>query len=124
MSKPEAVFKIVVFLTIAGGIGFVVYRAGQGDQGAIFLLGAGVAIVVMIGAFAMFIGAIWAVSKVQQTAFINNARENMSIVSAIASTQSRQNQLLARQVKQLSPHPEPQDSLLIDDGVFSALEEN
>lgn len=113
-------FKTVVFLTIAGGIGFAFYRAGQGDPTAYLLIGAMGAILFLVIAALLIIGTQYALAAIEQRRFVSNAKENLAIMAAMADTQTRQNRLAAQQVKRL---PDPAQSLLIDEGIFSELDE-
>lgn len=62
--------------------------------------------------------------KQQQDAFLNNARENLSIMNAMQTLQNKQNQALMKQVKQL-PTPIPNEPrFTIEEGIFEQLDED
>jgi len=61
----------------------------------------------------------------QQQMFIDNAQENLSIMSALQSVQNKQNQNLMQQLGQVSRLPQPgqQNGFMIADGIFDELED-
>jgi uncharacterized membrane protein YeiB len=61
-----------------------------------------------------------------QADFVNNAKENLAIMSSLQSVQNRQNQTIMQQLGQAARLPSPAngvDNFLIDDGIFSELGE-
>jgi hypothetical protein len=61
----------------------------------------------------------------QQQAFLDNAQENLSIMSALQNIQNKQNQTLMQQLGQVSrlpQHPPPPSNFFIEDGIFDDLE--
>lgn len=61
----------------------------------------------------------------QQQMFMDNAQENLSIMSALQSVQNKQNQTLMQQLNQVSRLPQPpgQNGFMIADGIFDELED-
>jgi len=61
----------------------------------------------------------------QQRLFMDNAQENLSIMSALQSVQNKQNQNLMQQLGQVSRLPQPgqQNGFMIADGIFDELED-
>jgi len=95
---------------------------------AIAILSALAAVVlILIGVLIADVGHIME-AKREQAAFSANADENLKIISAMQTIQNRQNAMLLRQVREARrslPAPEDDDAidaLLIDDSIFSELE--
>jgi hypothetical protein len=54
---------------------------------------------------------------------MDNAQENLSIMSALQNIQSKQNQTLMQQLGQVSRLPQPQQPFVtIENGIFDELE--
>ena len=62
-------------------------------------------------------------TKRQQADFVNNARENLAIMQQMQAIQNQQNSQLLRQVKQLPASSDRQTELIVDDAIFSQLED-
>ena len=121
---------IILFLLMLAGLG---YMASQGSVAAALAVGAVLAIACVIVGVVLTVLAIYAGARREQTAFSANARENLQIITAMQRVQNLQNTALMRQAmaagRGLPPGQAPDelggpgDALLMEDGVFSELEE-
>lgn len=61
----------------------------------------------------------------QQQMFMDNAQENLTIMSALQSVQNKQNQALMQQLNQVSRLPQPQtnNGFQIAEGIFDELDD-
>lgn len=115
--------QAIVFLTIVGGLGWAFYQMQQGSTSAAMLLGAVGAILAIFVAVFLVIGTQYALSAIEQRHFSANAKENLAIMATMALAQSKQNQLLSKQVRTL---PDGTNNtiggLIIDQNLFEELE--
>lgn len=94
-------------------------------------LAAGIALAIITTVVLILTGALIALAvqkmanQKAQADFVANARENMAIMAGLQRTQNLQNQTLMQQLGRVARLPEPTDShsLLIDEGIFSELED-
>jgi hypothetical protein len=117
----------LIFLLVLLGLvifGALAYFAASGYGFAYVLLGMfGATVLISIGlVYNLIANKINADS--QQRAFLDNAKENLSIMSALQSIQNKQNSTLLQQLGHVQrlPEPKPNGGILIEDGVFDELE--
>lgn len=124
MNTQKMIFALAVMgLAILSGL---FYLATEGST---------IAAAVLFSLWTIFCVVIgWGLSIIQQRsaaareqqAFMNNAKENLGIMGAMQSIQSKQNQDLMRQLNQAARLPAqaaPGGFLSVEDGIFSELEQ-
>lgn len=115
------------FLFLIGIITTLVYMAGvQHSPLAAFILGLLTAAALLALGQGASILQTHLATKTRQTDFVNNARENLAIMQRMQAIQNQQNTQLMRQVKQLpgsNSGGNNQPELVIDDAIFSQLED-
>ena len=129
MNRFSFALLILLLLMLAG----LVYMASEGNVFAAGALGAILAIACILIGVGLTILAIHASGRREQTAFNANARENLQIITALQRAQNLQNTALMRQAVAASRGLPPGqssgslsglgDALLIEDDVFSELED-
>lgn len=114
----------VSFLALILSFALLIYMAGwQGNPTAAFILGILTAgILLVLGQGASVLQNHIAIKR-QQADFANNARENLAIMQQMQAIQNQQNSQLMRQVKQLPAGSDRQTELIVDDAIFSQLED-
>lgn len=117
-------FVTLILATLAG----LIYLASVGSMTAIVTL----AILLTILLIALGAGITWLsiaqMAKQQERQFRDNVSENVSIMREMQSLQNAQNKTLMQQLGTVARLPQPQQadlskSLLIENGVFSELED-
>lgn len=117
-------FSLIILATLAG----LIYFASVGSVAAIVTL----AIVLTILLIALGAGLTWLsiaqMAKQQERQFRDNVSENIGIMREMQGLQNQQNKTLMQQLGTVArlPQAAPQDlsnSLLIEDGLFSELED-
>ena len=112
------------FLALIISFALLIYMAGWlGNPTAAFILGiltAGILLAVGQGSSVL---QNHIATKRQQADFVNNARENLAIMQQMQSIQNQQNTQLMRQVKQAPQPALPETDFVIDDAIFSQLED-
>ncbi len=120
MNTQKLIFSLAVMgLAILAGL---FYLATEGST---------IAAAVLFSLWTIFCVVIgWILSIIQQRqtaareqrAFMANMRENLAIMGAAQKVQNLQNQNLMQQLNRLPAQAAPGDSLLIEDAIFSELE--
>ena len=115
--------------TIMGtlSLGILIKRAMEGSTVAIVALAVlGAVALMVLGALFMLAGAHF-LAKQQQKVFLDNAKENLSLMDKMIGVQNRQNAMIMRQTRQALPsgqgRPDIDSALQFDDAVFSELED-
>jgi membrane protein required for beta-lactamase induction len=123
MSTQHLILLLVVIGLAVFGI--LVYLATLGYGFAFLLLGAlGTLFLISVGlVYNLIANKIQADS--QQQAFMDNAKENLSIMSALQGIQNKQNQTIMSQLGRVARLPEPSQpmGLDFDDIIFEELEQ-
>ncbi len=129
MNRFSFALLILLLVMLAG----LVYMASEGNVFAAGALGAILAIACILIGVGLTILAVHASGRREQTAFNANARENLQIITAMQRVQNAQNTALMRQAVAASRGLPPGqsssslsglgDALLMEDDVFSDLEE-
>ncbi len=108
-----SIIAVLVYMAAAQGSPLAAFILGILTAGTLLALGQGASILQNHIA-----------TKHRQADFINNARENLAIMQRMQAIQNQQNTQLLRQVKQLpAGSSDHQPELVIDDAVFSQLED-
>lgn len=122
--------KTVVILVSLGlaALGGLFYLATEGNTLAAAVLFSLWTIVCVVIGWGLSIVQQRAAAAREQQAFMANAKENLALMGAIQSVQNRQNAGLIQQLNQAARLPRQGpgpglDSLLIEDAVFSELEQ-
>ena len=123
MNTQTAIVILVVLILAV--IGALLYLAMAGNVVASSILFA------LWSVFCIVIG--WLLSYLQnrtqdtreQESFVNNAKENLALMSAMQSVQNKQNQTLMQQLGRAARLPDPDNgsTLLISDHIFDELED-
>ena len=118
------VLVLVIFFLLA--LGGLVYCAILGFGWALFALG------LLVGSFLIGVGLAYNLiaTKItidnQQRTFLDNAKENLGIMSAMQSIQNKQNSSIMSQLGRVARLPEPTQpaiGLEVDDIIFEELEQ-
>ena len=119
-------FALIVF--VVGLVAVLAFLSAKGILAAMVALAViGSIILVGIGVV-ITLGANWISTTNDQRTFVANAKENLSIMLAMQRVQNAQNTMLQRQAREARKQL-PQgdimdvDALLIEDAVFSELDE-
>lgn len=120
MSTQTLIWRLVVLYLLL--IGALIWLTMTGYTFA--LVGLTVLVTVsLLGVGLVFgLGYLWQSGKQQEAAFMNNARENLAIMSAMQTLQNKQNQALLKQVKQLPDGGPTMPALVFEEGVFDELD--
>lgn len=115
-------WKTFIFLTVLlACLGILIHEVSQKNTLAIAIAsGLVTAVLIAIGASITLLHDTIA-DRRERRRFNENAKENLALMAQMQSIQNAQNTQLMKQVRAL-PAPEPQESLIIDDAIFSELE--
>jgi hypothetical protein len=128
MSERNIWPGILITLFIIGLLIWLIAQARQGDRAAIAVLAVLVSVIlILVGwGFSTLTNAIN--NRREQQRFIDNVRENLTIMEAMQRVQNQQNAMLLKQAKESQKTLPPGDvfdvdALVVDDTVFDELEE-
>jgi hypothetical protein len=111
---------------IVAVLGYLYWMARQGDRASIAILAVLAAVVLILLGVGIAVLFQWMAARREETAFIQNAKENMAIMASMQRVQNAQNVGLLRQAREMqralpAPEGETIDGLEYDDAVFAEL---
>lgn len=120
-------YTFATILMVLAIIALLIYAAMLGSLIAVAIL-AVLATVLLVGLGAGIALATQRMANDKaQVDFVNNAKENLAMMQAMQRLQNAQNQTIMSQLGQVARLPEPprdlDSALLIDEGLFSDLDE-
>lgn len=121
---------ILVFCAfLAAGFYWLITLARQGEPVAWIILLAMIVIIILGVIISSVIILVRTMRDSEQTAFLNNARENLAIIKQMQALQNaqttivaRRNAQLERQVMQQLPPPDSQPAIILDNDIFDDLD--